>query len=320
MPSISVIIPTYNATKTVLATIASVQAQTHRDLEIIVINDGSTDNLLECLAPTVTDARVKIYSYPNGGLPVARNRGIARSTGEYIAFIDADDLWTPDKLELQLQALEAHPKAGLAYSWTYFMEEDGAHYHTDRPIWFQGDVLKDLMLWNFLCHGSNPLIRRSVIEAVGEFDPSLPSAEDWDYWLRIAAQWEFALVPQPQIYYRQSGGAMSAKVEVMEAAQLAVLDRALKRAPASLQSYRPQGTAKIYQYSAQLYLIHGKNRQTQQLVYRKLWQTIRLSPRFLLDRKTQKLIFKALLVTVFPWQTAKQLLRNFSKGKAQTVP
>jgi glycosyltransferase involved in cell wall biosynthesis len=320
MPNISVIIPTYNATKTVLATIASVQAQTYRDIEIIVINDGSTDNLLEYLAPTVTDARVKIYSYPNAGLPVARNRGIARSTGEYIAFVDADDLWTPDKLELQLQALEANPQAGLAYSWTYFMEEDGERYHTDRPIWFQGNVLKDLMLWNFLCHGSNPLIRRSVIESVGEFDPTLPSAEDWDYWLRIAAQWEFALVPQPQIYYRQSGGAMSAKVEVMEAAQLEVLDRALKRAPASLQSYRPQGTAKIYQYSAQLYLIHGKNRQTQQLVYRKLWQTIRLSPRFLLDRKTQKLIFKALLVTVFPWQTAKQLLRNFSKGKAQTVP
>ncbi len=320
MPSISVIIPTYNATKTVLDTIASVQAQTHRDIEIIVINDGSTDNLLACLALTVTDARVKIYSYPNGGLPVARNRGIARSTGDYIAFIDADDLWTPDKLERQLAALVANPKAGLAYSWTYFMEEDGERYHTDRAIWFEGDVRKDLMLWNFLCHGSNPLIRRSVIDAVGEFDPTLPSAEDWDYWLRIAAQWEFALVPAPQIYYRQSGGAMSAKVEVMEMAQLEVLDRAFKRAPASLQVYRRQGMAKVYQYSAQLYLIHGKGRQTQQLVYRKLWQTLSLHPRFLLDRKTQKLMIKALIITLFPWHTAKQLLRNFSKGKAQTVP
>jgi glycosyltransferase involved in cell wall biosynthesis len=320
MPTISVIIPTYNAIKTVLDTIASVQAQSYRDIEILVINDGSTDNLLGCLAPTVKDARVKIYSYPNGGLSVARNRGIARSTGEYIAFIDADDLWTPDKLERQLQALEANPSAGLAYSWTYFMEEDGQRYHTDRPIWFEGDVLKDLILWNFLCHGSNPLIRRSVIDAVGEFDPTLPAAEDWDYWLRIAAQWEFALVPQPQIYYRQSGGAMSAKVEVMEMAQLEVLDRAVKRSPASLQSYHRQAMAKIYQYSAQLYLIHGKGRQTQRLVYRKLWQTLRLNPRFLLDRKTQKLMLKALLITIFPWQTAKQLLRNFSKGKAQTVP
>jgi hypothetical protein len=181
-------------------------------------------------------------------------------------------------------------------------------------------VLKELLLWNFLCHGSNPLIRRSVIESIGEFDPTLPSAEDWDYWLRIAAQWEFALVPEPQIYYRQSAGAMSAKVEVMEAAQLEVLDRAFKRAPAQLQSYRRQGQAKIYQYSAQLYLIHGKTWQTRQLVYRKLWQTLQLNPRFLFDRKTQKLMLKALLVTFIPWQTAKQLLRNFSQGKAQTVP
>jgi glycosyltransferase involved in cell wall biosynthesis len=319
-PTISVVIPTYNATATVLETIASVQAQTYQNIEILVINDGSTDDLLSCLAPTITDARVQIHSYPNGGLPVARNRGIARSTGEYIAFIDADDLWTPDKLARQLQALEANPRAGLAYSWTYFMEADGQRYHTDRPIWFEGDVLKDLLLWNFLCHGSNPLVRRSVIEAVGEFDPSLPSAEDWDYWLRIAAQWEFALVPEPQIYYRQSAGAMSAKVEVMEQAQLEVLDRAFKRAPAALQTYRRQGKAKIYQYSAQLYLIHGKTWQTRQLVYHKLWQTLQLNPRFLCDRKTQKLMLKALLVTFFPWQTAKQLLRNFSQGKAQTVP
>jgi glycosyltransferase involved in cell wall biosynthesis len=123
-PTISVVIPTYNATATVLETIASVQAQTHRDLEILVINDGSTDDLLACLAPTITDSRVQIHSYPNGGLPVARNRGIERATGEYIAFIDADDLWTPDKLERQLQALEANSRAGLAYSWTYFMEAD----------------------------------------------------------------------------------------------------------------------------------------------------------------------------------------------------
>ncbi|MBE9030967.1 glycosyltransferase [filamentous cyanobacterium LEGE 11480] len=318
-PTISVVIPTYNSTKTVLDTIASVQAQTFDDIEIIVIDDGSTDDLQSCLAPILADARVKVYRYANGGLPVARNRGIARSTGEYIAFVDADDLWTPNKLEKQLKALQDNPRAGLAYSWTYFMEEDGQRYHTDRPIWFQGDVLKDLLMWNFLCHGSNPLIRRSVIAAVGDFDPSLPSAEDWDYWLRIATGWEFALVPEPQIYYRQSGGAMSAKVEVMEAAQLEVLDRAFQRAPATLQPYRRPGMAKIYQYSAQLYLIHGKTLQTRKLVYQKLGKTIQLNPRLLFDRKTQKLLTKALLVSVVPWQTAKRLLRRFSKGKAQVV-
>jgi glycosyltransferase involved in cell wall biosynthesis len=321
-PLISVIIPTYNARNTVLETIASVQAQTHHNLEIIVINDGSTDDVLELLTP-IADRRLQIHSYPNGGLPVARNRGIAQAQGEYIAFIDADDLWTADKLERQLQALKANPQAGLAYSWTYFMEENGQRFHTDRPIWFAGNVLADLMLWNFLCHGSNPLIKRTVIDAVGEFDPTLPSAEDWDYWLRIATQWEFALVPAPQIYYRQSGSAMSAKVETMEMAQLEVLDRACQRAPTNLQSLlqslHQRGKAKIYQYSAQLYLIHGKDPHSRRLASRKLWQAIRLDPQLWRDRKHQKLFLKVLLLKFFPWTMAKQWLKRFSQGKAQTV-
>jgi glycosyltransferase involved in cell wall biosynthesis len=317
-PLISVVIPTYNASQTILETLQSVQRQTLQNIEILVINDGSTDDLFEKLI-MVTDPRVKIFSYPNGGLPVARNRGIQEAQGDYIAFIDADDLWTPDKLAKQLQALEANPRAGLAYSWTYFMEADGRKFHSDRPIPFEGNVLEHLLVWNFLCHGSNPLIRRSVIEAVGGFDPSLPSAEDWDYWLRVASQWEFARVPEPQIYYRQSGSAMSAKVEVMETAQLTVVARAFERAPAALQYLKPRSLAKVYQYSAQLYLIHGKNRQIRNLVYQKLWQAVRLDPRLCGDRKHQKLFLKALMLTLLPWEIAKQMLRNFSQQKAKAV-
>lgn len=98
MLKISVIIPAYNSGNTILETIASVLEQTESDFELIVINDGSTDNTLELLE-TVRDDRLKIYSYPNGGLPTARNRGIANSNGEFISFLDADDLWTKDKLE-----------------------------------------------------------------------------------------------------------------------------------------------------------------------------------------------------------------------------
>jgi glycosyltransferase involved in cell wall biosynthesis len=318
-PIISVVIPTYNSAKTILDTIASVQAQTLREIEILVINDGSTDDLLERLDPLLVDDRIKVYSYPNGGLPVARNRGIDRAIGEYIAFIDADDLWTADKLAAQLQALRMNSRAGLAYSLTYFMEADGQRYHRDCPIGFQGNILKDLLRWNFLRHGSNPLIRRTVIDRVGNFDPTLPSAEDWDYWLRIAQHYEFALVPQPQIYYRQSLGSMSSKIEVMEAAQLEVVDRAFKFAPSELQGYRPESMAKIYQYSAQLYLIHGKTPKTNQLIFQKLWRSISLYPAIFLERKTQTLICKAILLSLIPWTWAKQLLRQFSKNKSQPV-
>ena len=115
MPTISVVIPAYNAEHTILDTIKSVQQQTFSDYEIIVINDGSEDRTLE-LVEQVEDSRVKVFSYSNGGLSTARNRGIARATGEYITFLDADDLWTPDKLEAQLAALQKHPEAGVAYS------------------------------------------------------------------------------------------------------------------------------------------------------------------------------------------------------------
>src|SRR4028118_518511 len=123
MPQISVIIPAYNAERTIRETIESVQQQTFLDLELIVINDGSKDRTVE-LVQSIKDDRLKIFSYENGGVCVARNRGIDHANGEFIAFLDADDLWTPDKLELQAAALKQHPEAGVAYSWTYFMDVD----------------------------------------------------------------------------------------------------------------------------------------------------------------------------------------------------
>lgn len=104
MPTISVIVPAYNAENTILETIGSVQQQTFSDFELIVINDGSNDRTLELLN-SLTDSRLKIFSYENAGVGVARNRGISHATGKFIAFLDADDLWTPDKLELQLATL-----------------------------------------------------------------------------------------------------------------------------------------------------------------------------------------------------------------------
>src|SRR5919202_5944333 len=100
MPTIFVVIPAYNAERTILETVASVLQQTFSDFELIVIDDGSRDRTVELLQ-SIKDERLKVFSYENGGLPVARNRGISRSNGEFITFVDADDLWTPDKLELQ---------------------------------------------------------------------------------------------------------------------------------------------------------------------------------------------------------------------------
>lgn len=318
MPTVSVIIPAYNAVNTILETIDSVQQQTYSDFELIVINDGSTDGLLDQLS-TVKEPRLQVFSYENGGLPVARNRGIARASGEFVAFLDADDLWTPDKLELQLTALQAQPKAGVAYSWTYFMDEQGHSFHVDQPIILEGNVYADLLVWNFLSHGSNPLIRRAAIDSVGEFNSAFRSAEDWDYWLRLAAKWEFVVVRKPQIFYRQSSRSMSSKVELMEQCQLEVLEQAFERAPAELQPLKPQSLANIYRYSAQLYIAHIFSADGVRPAREKLQTAIQLYPPIVRQRKTQKLIFKLLLLSLLPDRFSRTLLKWISQAKAKPI-
>ncbi|MGB5963091.1 MAG: glycosyltransferase family A protein [Coleofasciculaceae cyanobacterium] len=286
---VSVIIPAYNAERTILETIASVQQQTFSDFEIIVINDGSTDRTLE-LVQGIQDERVKIFSYENGGLPVARNRGISRAKGEFIAFIDADDMWTSDKLELQVAILQQHPEAGVAYSWSRFMNERGelSYVVDDRHI--EGNVYEKLLLNNFLNNGSSLLVRREAIESAGKFDPTLKSCEDWDFYLRLAAKWSFVLVPKPQILYRQSSTAMTSKIDVMESAALITIERAYQAAPPKLQYLKNQTLARLDLYFARQYLERSTSGIKEiNLAGQKLWKSIRLHPPVLLEKYTHEL-------------------------------
>jgi glycosyltransferase involved in cell wall biosynthesis len=298
-PKISVVVPAYNAERTIKETIESVQKQTFSDFELIVINDGSTDRTLELLQ-SIKEPRLRILSYENGGLPVARNRGIANATGEFIAFLDADDLWTLNKLELQLEALQQHPEAGVAYSWTYYIDEQGKSLFPGIRIFYEGNVHADLLLRNFLLNGSNPLIRRQAIEAVGEFDSTLKSGEDWDFYLRLAASWSFVLVPKYQVLYRQSSTSMSSKVNVMKEANLIVLKRAFQVAPSELQYLRNRSFSIFHQYLAELYFKHSIDRSGIQQTGENLWIAIRLNPQTLFNKDTQRILIKFLLRWVFP--------------------
>lgn len=318
MPTISVVIPAYNAERTILETISSVQQQTFSDFEILVINDGSQDQTLELLN-TVADPRLKVFSYNNGGLPVARNRGIAQAQGEFVTFLDADDVWTPDKLELQLAALQTHPEAGVAYSWTHFLDEQGESFHTGTPVWYEGNVYADLLIWNFILSGSNPLIRKQAIDSVGEFDPTLRSCEDWDFWLRLAARWFFVVVPKTQIFYRLSSSSMSSKVEVMEEAHLIVIERAFLSAPPELQPLKQQSLATIYRFLAHLCLTRIPNAGGAKQASQKLQKAIRLYPKIILEKRTQTLVVKLLLISVLSPKVASQVLQYLSKIRANRL-
>lgn len=315
MPTISVVVPAYNAERTILETIQSVQKQTFSDFEIIVIDDGSTDKTVELLK-TVQDSRLKVFSYSNGGLPVARNRGISQSIGAFITFLDADDLWTSDKLELQLAALQKNPKAGLAYSWTLIMDEKGENFYPGKSLSFEGNVYPKLLLSNFIASGSNAMLRREAIESVGEFDAELRSCEDWDYWLRVAPNWHFVVVPKAQIFYRQSSGAMSSKVDVMEKYHLIVLERAFAAAPSALQFLKKQSLAIEYQFLAQLCLTQNYSSKDTTQAFHKLRQALCLYPNLLLKKHTFSLIIKLIIIKLFSPKIANFILQGISKSHA----
>lgn len=318
MAFLSIVIPAYNAEKTIFETIESIQNQTFLSFEIIVINDGSTDKTLEILSK-VKEPRLRVFTYENGGLPMARNRGISHATGEYIAFIDADDLWTPDKLELQLAALQQSPTSGVAYSWTAFIDEKGKFLYAGKPFYFEGNVYPHLLVVNFISSGSNILVRRKVIESVGRFDTSLKSAEDWDYNLRLAIQCPFVVVPKYQILYRKSLQAMSSKVDVMEKANLIVIERAFQNAPKELQYLKNRSLANTYQFFAMLYLDYALHNNGAIQATQKLKKTIKLYPISLLKQETQRLALKLVLLRLLPYNLARYLIQYFGK-KLPLVP
>ena len=299
MTLISVIIPAHNAEATILETIESIRQQTFSDLELIVIDDGSTDNTLEQL-DKIHDDRLRVFTYHNQGLGAARNRGIERAQGEFIAFIDADDLWTREKLELQLEALRRQPKAGIAYSWTAFVDQKGRFLFAKEPLYFEGDVYLQLLLSCFVASGSNVLIRRRCIDTVGLFDVGLSCAEDWEYWLRAAAHWPFVVVPRYQILYRMSPGSLSSDVEAIEKTSLIVLTRAFRAAPKDLQHRKAECLANMKQYLAFLYLTRTPDPHYRAKAGRRLMDSIRVHPRILLARKTRRLLWTWLLLHLVP--------------------
>ena len=306
--SISVIIPVFNGEKTIQETIDSILNQTFQNIELIIINDGSTDSTVQIIN-NISDSRIKLFSYANGGLSTSRNRGISLAQGEYISFIDADDLWTPDKLESQWQALQENPQADVAYSWTDYIDESSNFLKSGRRIKANDDAFSKLLLFNFLDNGSNPLIRQKALEKVGDFDRSICTAGDKDMWLRLAANYNFVCVEKPQILYRISTNSMSTNLKRQEAASLKVLERAFSNPKAEkLQHLKKQSLSYLYQYlTFKAIEAPPQKRQTLTAVYF-LWNYIKNNPRLLIHNK---LIIVATFKILFP--RLSQRIINFKK-------
>jgi glycosyltransferase involved in cell wall biosynthesis len=311
MTLISVVIPVYNGSKTIQETITSVLNQTYYNLQIIVIDDGCTDSTLDIIN-SIKDHRLQVYSYSNQGLAISRNRGIDLAEGEYISFLDADDLWTENKLQSQLKALVNNPQADVACSWTNYIDEKGKIVFHGHRINLVGNVYPYLLLANMLDSGSNLFVRREKLLAIGKYAQSslLKSVEDWDLYLRLASQYQFVTVPQAQILYRISSSSMSTDVTRIETSARQVIERAFTQAPASLQYLKKHSLANLYKSLIRKSLEQYPSPQQNQLTWQMLQQAIHYDPSLLYQPVILQIALKFSLANLLPTNIACQIFQQ----------
>jgi len=207
-PLVSVVIATYNMGQYINQAIDSILQQTWSNLEIIVVDDGSTDSTSEVMLSYKDNSKVIYIKNENQGQPKAKNCGIKHTKGEFIAFCDADDLWEHNKLEVQMPLFD-NPNVGVVYSEVSNIDEHNQRYLKEpNETRHVGMVTNYMLIENFVPFGTS-VIRRACIEKNGIFDEEFRMGIDWDLWLRYSLDWEFAYTPERTYVYRVWSGQMS---------------------------------------------------------------------------------------------------------------
>jgi glycosyltransferase involved in cell wall biosynthesis len=244
MPKVSVIIPTYNCAHYLEQAIESAMNQTYRDVEIIVLDDGSTDNTSEVVRKYGNN--IRYIRQANAGLPAARNRAIESSAGEFLAFLDSDDWWELSKLAKQVPLLEDDPQVGLVYTDLRVVHDDGEiipSFLASRPLATSGYVFDRLLESGFILP-STVLLRRSCLDQVGMFDESMRSHEDIELWLRVCQSWKVALINEPLTHRRQGDANMTSNDNLKTEYSVKLFEKAL-RLPSLTTEQRTLMTKKL---------------------------------------------------------------------------
>jgi glycosyltransferase involved in cell wall biosynthesis len=225
VPRVSVIIPAHNAARFVTETVESVLNQKHRDLEVIVVDDGSTDETAEVLR--AFGDRIVLRSQPNGGVARARNEGARVATGEWLAFLDADDLWLPDKLERQLGL--ADPSTSWIYSDRFNFGNcvDIPEVQSEITAMHEGDVFTALLTEGNFISSSTVIVRKEIFDRVGGYCENLRGTEDWDLWIRVSERDPIRFCPRQLLRYRIHSGGISHNYDHMWRERRMVIVRAL---------------------------------------------------------------------------------------------
>jgi len=233
---VSVIIPAFNAETHIRQALSSVLAQTYQQIEVIVVDDGSSDatsTIVEKFARK--DGRVQLVRQSNAGVGAARNAAIRAARGKYIAPLDADDFWFPEKLAKQVTCIEqSGADTSLVYCWSTLTDKDGELVDSNAACTYEGRLRHVLVLINVLGNASVPLFRAAALEKVGLYltraeQGGAQGCEDWDLALRVAEVCSVRIVPEHLVAYRQNGSSMSVNAEGMAASYRITMNRARQR-------------------------------------------------------------------------------------------
>lgn len=259
-PYVSVILPVYNCEKFIKETILSILNQTFSNFELIIVNDGSTDNTLQ-ICNSFNDKRIKIITQKNYGVSIARNNGINVSKGRYIAFIDSDDIWLPKKIEKQVFHLENCKEVGISYCSSCFIDESGKLLKIYQIPKYKNITLEDLLCNNPIKNGSVPLVRKEALNEICYkennnyfyFDPNVEPAEDFDCWLRIFlnTSWKIEGIPDCLVYYRINPYGGSSNIVKYSHSWKKIIKKNLSTNIFLLNKYNKLAESFLYRFLAQ---------------------------------------------------------------------
>ncbi len=245
---VSVVIPTYNRRRELGECVASVQAQTVNDMEIIVVDDGSTDDTQDMVA-AIDDDRIRYIQQPNGGPSKARNTGVRAAHGEFVAFQDSDDLWTADKLERQLALFADDPQLGWAYCDMSYFGSPGAD---ERPRSFEkypplrGSILKEMFVAGCPMHTPTTIVRRDCLLQTRLFDEQLRAHEDHDVWFQLAKRFTVDYVDAVLVQCRRESGRPPVDIQNALESICRVKLRVLEENPDLKESCQPRELVRGY--------------------------------------------------------------------------
>ncbi|MEM9571309.1 MAG: glycosyltransferase family 2 protein [Pseudomonadota bacterium] len=260
-PTVSVIMPVYNTAKYVQASVESVLVQSFKNFELLIIDDAGSDNSIE-LCRTYDDPRIRIISQANRGLAGARNTGIRNAKGQFIALLDSDDLWMPQKLELHVQHLRGAPHIGVSYAASKLIDDDGDLLRIVQRPKLKNVTPRDVFLRNPVGNGSAPVLRRAVFEDIAYlnpdreeldyFDDGFRQSEDIECWCRIAltTDWGFEGIKGAHTLYRINEGGLSANIVKQFATWSRVRDRVASLDPGFARDHGPFAEAYQLRYLA----------------------------------------------------------------------